>query len=413
MKTSIISNCQEVRRFEYDEPILIHARFSASGHRVAAWGYSNDSSIVSVEGSIWETETGNFIAWYDPAVSTELEFSAYNFGQSPHIEGDILFYPTDGAGYSFTGHARFPSRNSEFAVIDARKAVRKERDTRPDHYLFNCRLWQDYQTNDEDYLSPDALKSIDFLPDNLKIVDISADGQRLLAAEPWKDGWHNIISVWDVESQRCVATLEPDVKTPNSGHLNTIKSATFLANRQDQVLTISYSTTWGAATGTDNVAGFIWDATEGIAKVPLFCWKANRHWDVENIHDYALLNHGRWIALIRGDAETGEPNDQTIKVLDTGTGLEVAVFEHPPNQDGYGNSVARVAADLEGTCLISTSENESFARVWNVTENCQIAQCKLEGTEVVDVDMKSINGSCYLLTTHCYAMAVLWKLPTS
>ena len=144
--------------------------------------------------------------------------------------------------------------------------------------------------------------------------------------------------------------------------------------------------------------------------VPLLCWKGNRHWDTENIRGHALLNHGRWIALIRGDAETDEPNDRIIKVLDTNTGEEVAVFEHPASQDGHGNYVDRIAAGLDGTYLISTSTHEIFARVWDVAEGCQIAQCNIEGTEVVDVDMKSIDGRVLLLTAHYHAMAVLWQL---
>lgn len=412
MKITNTYECQEVRRFVLDEPVLFRARFSLSGGRLAGWGYSDDPKDYSwqTDGAVWETDTGKLLGSYDPHMSQEMDFSAYNFGRLPDPLGHILEHPFDDALYDFQGRAHFPLSNSERVVIDARNYARYDGDTRSRHYLFNCYLWQDYQTNDEDSLSPDAYKSIEFLPENLSVLDISADGQRLLAAQRWKDGWDNIVSVWDLANQCCVATLQPEKNTANSGHLNTIKSARFLAGRHEQVLTISYSTTWGAATGTDDVADIIWDAVNGVCTVPLLCWTGNRHWDTENIRDFALLNHGHWIALIRGDAETDEPNDRIIKVLDTNTGEEVAVFEHPTNQDGHGNYVDRIAAGLDGTYLISTSTQETFARVWDVAEGCQIAQCNIEGTEVVDVDMKSIAGRVLLLTAHYHAMAVLWQL---
>lgn len=414
MKTNKTPECQEVRRFILDEPVLFRARFSLSGRRLAGWGYLDNPEDGSWhDGAVWETDTGRCLGLFDPHMSPEMDFSAYNFVLQPDPFERILAHPFDEGYYDFQGSVRFPLSNSEWAVIDERKCAHRGENSGSRHYLFNCYLWQDCQTNDKDTLLPDTIKSIEFLPKNLSVLDISADGQRLLAARPWRDGWDNVVSVWDLADQSCVATLKPKKGKANTGHLNTIKSATFLANQHDQVLTISYSTIWGAATGTDDVAGIIWDAVKGVATVPLFCWKGYRDLDIENIHDYALLNHGLWIALIRGDAETQEPNDRIIKVLDTSTGEEVAVFEHPANQDGHSNSIDRIAASLDGTYLISTSTHEPFARVWDVTKNCQIAQCYAEGTEVIDVDMKSIDGGVLLLTAHYQAMAVLWHLPNS
>ncbi|WP_417517724.1 WD40 repeat domain-containing protein [Marinobacter sp.] len=408
--------CQEVRRFLLGEPVLFRARFSLSGRRLAGWGYLDNSSETGrwpYGGAVWETDTGKLLELYDPHMSPEMDFSAYNFVHQSEPFGHIQAHPFDEGYYDFQGSVRFPLSNSEWAVIDERKCAHRGENSGSRHYLFNCYLWQDCQTNEEDTLLSDTIKSIEFLPKNLSVLDISADGQRLLAAQPWRDGWGNVISVWDIAGQCCVATLQPEKNTANSGHLNTIKSARFLANRHHTVLTISYSSAWGAATGTDNVAGIIWDAITGIAKVPLFCWTGNRHWDIENIHDHALLNHGRWIALIRGDAEKDEPNDRIIKVLDTNTGEEIAVFEHPANKDGHGNHVDRIAADLDGTYLISTSTDETFARVWDVAANCQIARCDVGGTEVIDVDMKLIDGRVFFLTAHYQAMAVLWHLPNT
>ena len=214
--------------------------------------------------------------------------------------------------------------------------------------------------------------------DSVKSVTFSSDGQTLAS------GSYKTIQLWDVHSQRQIATL--------TGHSGSVYSVAFspdgrtlASGSNDKTIKLWDVQSQGeiaTLTGHSNDVNSVAFSSDGRT-LASGSYKTIKLWDVHSQREIATLTgHSNWVRSVvfspDGRTLASGGDDKTIKLWNVHSQQEIATLT------GHSNSVTSVAFSPDGRTLASGSDDKTI-KLWDVHSQIEIATLTGHSTSVDSV----------------------------